>query len=126
SHCVVVLSAVVPIRHSSRPCFLVTDRSSSVRPPLPLHDALPISEALAPTRIAGDRAHRPRDRADADGPRAEQARPIGVSAIPRPDRKSTRLNSSHVSISYAVFCLKKKIKNECRWGKQRGDHLSDR
>src|SRR5699024_12005115 len=27
-----------------------------------------------------------------------------------PDRKSTRLNSSHVSISYAVFCLKKKIK----------------
>src|SRR5699024_12159166 len=28
-----------------------------------------------------------------------------------PDRKSTRLNSSHVSISYAVFCLKKK-KNE--------------
>src|SRR3989337_3227793 len=27
----------------------------------------------------------------------------------RPDRKSTRLNSSHGSISYAVFCLKKKI-----------------
>src|SRR5699024_5269024 len=27
------------------------------------------------------------------------------------DRKSTRLNSSHVSISYAVFCLKKKIQN---------------
>src|SRR5699024_12842608 len=30
------------------------------------------------------------------------------------DRKSTRLNSSHVSISYAVFCLKKKKKNESR------------
>src|SRR5438067_9528625 len=30
------------------------------------------------------------------------------------DRKSTRLNSSHVSISYAVFCLKKKKKNEHR------------
>src|SRR5699024_12507212 len=28
------------------------------------------------------------------------------------DRKSTRLNSSHVSISYAVFCLKKKIQNK--------------
>src|SRR5207249_8596584 len=28
------------------------------------------------------------------------------------DRKSTRLNSSHVSISYAVFCLKKKKENE--------------
>src|SRR5438067_8190981 len=30
------------------------------------------------------------------------------------DRKSTRLNSSHVSISYAVFCLKKKTKNNQR------------
>src|SRR5699024_11536740 len=30
---------------------------------------------------------------------------------PSLDRKSTRLNSSHVSISYAVFCLKKKISN---------------
>src|SRR5258707_12041687 len=32
--------------------------------------------------------------------------------IGRPDRKSTRLNSSHANISYAVFCLKKK-KNSC-------------
>src|SRR5690349_22403198 len=31
-----------------------------------------------------------------------------VCARCRPDRKSTRLNSSHVEISYAVFCLKKK------------------
>src|SRR5690606_41938348 len=31
--------------------------------------------------------------------------------IARIDRKSTRLNSSHVKISYAVFCLKKKISN---------------
>src|SRR5207253_9468771 len=30
----------------------------------------------------------------------------------RPDRKSTRLNSSHVAISYAVFCLKKKNKKK--------------
>src|SRR5699024_11755083 len=34
-----------------------------------------------------------------------------VRVIPE-DRKSTRLNSSHVSISYAVFCLKKKKKNK--------------
>src|SRR6202045_2152978 len=34
-----------------------------------------------------------------------------MRAIPPTDRKSTRLNSSHVAISYAVFCLKKK-KNE--------------
>src|SRR5690606_40581429 len=36
----------------------------------------------------------------------------GVRALPR-DRKSTRLNSSHVKISYAVFCLKKnKMRHE--------------
>src|SRR6266511_5408769 len=34
----------------------------------------------------------------------------GVGRAPA-DRKSTRLNSSHVKISYAVFCLKKKKKN---------------
>src|SRR5437870_6064069 len=35
----------------------------------------------------------------------------GVQSLstPKRDRKSTRLNSSHVAISYAVFCLKKKI-----------------
>src|SRR5438874_8449884 len=32
-----------------------------------------------------------------------------------PDRKSTRLNSSHVEISYAVFCLKKKKKKKIEW-----------
>src|SRR5437867_10322237 len=32
--------------------------------------------------------------------------------VPEPDRKSTRLNSSHRTISYAVFCLKKKNKTE--------------
>src|SRR5690606_39387393 len=37
-----------------------------------------------------------------------------VAGAPPQDRKSTRLNSSHVKISYAVFCLKKKkSKNEC-------------
>src|SRR5204863_5717305 len=34
----------------------------------------------------------------------------GTAQDVRPDRKSTRLNSSHVEISYAVFCLKKKKK----------------
>src|SRR5206468_11491856 len=46
----------------------------------------------------------------ADGLRA----PAGAGdAIPQ-DRKSTRLNSSHDQISYAVFCLKKKKKNKSR------------
>src|SRR5256885_6819757 len=34
--------------------------------------------------------------------------PAGVSSVDGRDRKSTRLNSSHLVISYAVFCLKKK------------------
>src|SRR5258708_15509701 len=41
---------------------------------------------------------------------------------PRADRKSTRLNSSHQIISYAVFCLKKKNMNMC----ERVDHSSQR
>src|SRR5439155_3029213 len=36
---------------------------------------------------------------------------------PRVDRKSTRLNSSHVAISYAVFCLKKKKRNDASSGR---------
>src|SRR5690349_23594510 len=38
----------------------------------------------------------------------DRHRPVVVA--PQKDRKSTRLNSSHVEISYAVFCLKKKTK----------------
>src|SRR4051812_49600495 len=41
-------------------------------------------------------------------------RPVRVwDDLPQSDRKSTRLNSSHMSISYAVFCLKKKKNLEC-------------
>src|SRR2546426_3837224 len=36
-------------------------------------------------------------------------------AVPAIDRKSTRLNSSHLVISYAVFCLKKKKKNHAKY-----------
>src|SRR5690554_7384341 len=42
----------------------------------------------------------------------KETRPGVWSVIPHGDRKSTRLNSSHVRISYAVFCLKKKNKNK--------------
>src|SRR5437870_9544981 len=47
---------------------------------------------------------------DRQGPPARGRRGPGVRMIPLSwlDRKSTRLNSSHVAISYAVFCLKKK------------------
>src|SRR5690242_21537947 len=46
-----------------------------------------------------------------------RSRTLGGSAAK--DRKSTRLNSSHMSISYAVFCLKKKKKN-----KNKNNHLN--
>src|SRR5690242_21438093 len=46
------------------------------------------------------------------GPRRPVRRLSGRSGSPV-DRKSTRLNSSHMSISYAVFCLKKKKSNSC-------------
>src|SRR5206468_11587973 len=76
---------------------------------LSLHDALPIcrTDLLDVHRLADvvdrtrpDRLHRRVDRAEGrhdDGLR---------------DRKSTRLNSSHDQISYAVFCLKKKKNNK--------------
>src|SRR3712207_8714244 len=59
-------------------------------------------------------------RAQAEGPgelvpdglrRHGAVRPAEASVQPRLDRKSTRLNSSHANISYAVFCLKKKKYN---------------
>src|SRR5258705_9411194 len=56
-----------------------------------------VPEADAMNPLAGGQA-RPRRNAD---------RAMGSS---HPDRKSTRLNSSHLGISYAVFCLKKKKK----------------
>src|SRR5690606_40648033 len=73
---------------------------------LSLHDALPIYHELH-----GDpRSIRPFRIRRVAAVAAEIARIAGLGHIrfPRTDRKSTRLNSSHVKISYAVFCLKKK------------------
>src|SRR5437660_9657658 len=63
------------------------------------------------TLFRSGRAWRPRSRRRR--PRRE-ARSRCARATPRggEDRKSTRLNSSHVAISYAVFCLKKKKKRK--------------
>src|SRR5690349_24429001 len=60
---------------------------------LSLHDALPISSCSSCFVLNAFSANH----------RGSSRRPS-----PRSDRKSTRLNSSHVEISYAVFCLKKK------------------
>src|SRR2546430_11308052 len=45
-------------------------------------------------------------------PRGQDAAQDDVARVAPADRKSTRLNSSHSQISYAVFCLKKKIELE--------------
>src|SRR2546421_5827370 len=71
--------------------FFFNDTATTEIYTLSLHDALPIYE---------NRRHHSRERV---------GHPVqdGLCRSPR-DRKSTRLNSSHDQISYAVFCLKKK------------------
>src|SRR5438876_4100392 len=73
------------------------------------------------TLFRSPRAHaagRPGDVRPADAVRAHPPVPVDDDAAPldahelHRDRKSTRLNSSHPSISYAVFCLKKKKQHQ--------------
>src|SRR5436853_2591877 len=80
---------------------------------LSLHDALPISATVIGHAATGPRGTgSPGRRVTRWGPfTARRTRRRIWSRVAR-DRKSTRLNSSHLGISYAVFCLKKK-KNEC-------------
>src|SRR3712207_7116899 len=88
--------------------FFFNDTATTEIYTLSLHDALPI---YGPGR-AGVRAARLGHRGRGDPMLAGQVR-RGVLAPGHghPDRKSTRLNSSHANISYAVFCLKKKNRN---------------
>src|SRR2546422_1502034 len=86
--------------------FFFNDTATTEIYTLSLHDALPIC------LVGGDRL---------DLPLAEEAA-RGVDllggqrvALQRGDRKSTRLNSSHGYISYAVFCLKKKKNKYSRY-----------
>src|SRR5699024_12584086 len=87
-----------------------SDTASTPISPLSLHDALPIFKeadltyvrdalsSIAPNLLGGELIIN------------ESTSPPGTTneIADLLDRKSTRLNSSHVSISYAVFCLKKK------------------
>src|SRR6266513_5626229 len=73
--------------------FFFNDTATTEIYTLSLHDALPIGTPTV-ERMPFSRANSP----------ASPATSVQSSI----DRKSTRLNSSHVSISYAVFCLKKK------------------
>src|SRR6266496_5008612 len=75
--------------------FFLNDTAPTEIYTLSLHDALPISS---------------RDRPPPQRNRRGLRTPVQPATAG--DRKSTRLNSSHVEISYAVFCLKKKKKHK--------------
>src|SRR5699024_12704747 len=89
--------------------------------PFPLHDALPISlddeELISLFAFAKNDAAGPdqarfdtvaRQKAEACICHSKSLSAVLLKQMRENERKSTRLNSSHVSISYAVFCLKKK------------------
>src|SRR3712207_9279538 len=84
--------------------FFFNDTATTEIYTLSLHDALPISALGRPSATAS------RPRRAAAGSIASASRSKRRRSRSPPDRKSTRLNSSHANISYAVFCLKKKKK----------------
>src|SRR5205807_7938679 len=92
--------------------FFFIDTATTEIYTLSLHDALPISRSY--TRLilrssksgSGPRRNRRGLRSFPTAASSARERRTKTS-----DRKSTRLNSSHLVISYAVFCLKKKKKN---------------
>src|SRR3712207_7583283 len=97
--------------------FFFNDTATTEIYTLSLHDALPIS-SLRPVasmvRTTRPGAKRAASRAQFDTTLVGATTSTGAVSSPAPfarhtrDRKSTRLNSSHANISYAVFCLKKK------------------
>src|SRR2546426_2711635 len=94
--------------------FFFNDTATTEIYTLSLHDALPIFPQLTDRLVEGEPAREPyadpvgRDLLEVGGRGgAELLLQIGA------DRKSTRLNSSHLVISYAVFCLKKKKTYQC-------------
>src|SRR2546426_5732752 len=98
--------------------FFFNDTATTEIYTLSLHDALPISSPAEP--------HLKRHSISHSMPRRTRRVTKSLPTPPRPsskmgDRKSTRLNSSHLVISYAVFCLKKKkktIKTSARYSEK--------
>src|SRR5207248_8790330 len=106
-----------------RPALVFTLAFSFTAPPPPspdtlsLHDALPISRAIEhgwnDVSVFGGSTPELAQAGLHDGlvalrPDAREPLALGLLGRVSQDRKSTRLNSSHRTISYAVFCLKKK------------------
>src|SRR2546422_1452199 len=91
--------------------FFFNDTATTEIYTLSLHDALPI---FAPNRVRhGLGAHLDHHHPIEVRRRDLPQEPLDeLPEVIEPDRKSTRLNSSHGYISYAVFCLKKKTKTK--------------
>src|SRR3712207_8494727 len=93
--------------------FFFNDTATTEISTLSLHDALPIYDEVR-AHADGKNGHLRIERREEAGevvPVVRPNQPLGGAAGAEPDevdRKSTRLNSSHANISYAVFCLKKK------------------
>src|SRR5690606_41783250 len=107
-------SLYVPIFRAPRPLpSFPTRRSSDLRrgsPELVLHLLLHTLDLARPLAHRPGLPVEPAERVDDRAPDALRGvRGERLVALRVVDRKSTRLNSSHVKISYAVFCLKKKI-----------------
>src|SRR3712207_7763765 len=94
--------------------FFFNDTATTEIYTLSLHDALPISVGRARDHEAAVAVPQEHDVAQVlELQEIDHVRYVGLEIDLRrsemhPDRKSTRLNSSHANISYAVFCLKKK------------------
>src|SRR5690606_39549096 len=108
--------------HASPPCSPSSFFFSSSGPPRDLH-SFPTrrSSDLGRSRIAFPGVSSCTSSRSGAGPAETRMCPANTYI----DRKSTRLNSSHVKISYAVFCLKKKKKNKVNVGKARNERATD-
>src|SRR5258708_30063127 len=96
--------------------FFFNDTATTEIYTLSLHDALPIScRAPASNHAAGMRPEAASSTHRTARQRRWSERDGRIPAAWFEDRKSTRLNSSHQIISYAVFCLKKKENIQQRW-----------
>src|SRR5947209_19539621 len=100
---VIVCTMWPPVRMFVLFTFFFTHPATTETYTLSLHDALPIYVGRLLLRGAGERLASFVRNARAHVISVEGGAQLGVE-----DRKSTRLNSSHANISYAVFCLKKK------------------
>src|SRR5438874_8986575 len=101
-----LLSVLIFLSSSRYFLFFFNDTATTEIYTLSLHDALPIYACFSRINCSCIPSSRPRSS-------RTRCRSFHFENHARRDRKSTRLNSSHVEISYAVFCLKKKKeKNE--------------